>query len=675
MRWYSIRIKMIAPIALLAMILLGILIFMLMMTRVQQNAMHRQAENYFEAVSVVLNADRDIYQALIAEERLMGNEGDRAANKQDFEENAQQVYDRFHQFRDYLADEPEVVAPFHSFDGLYQTWLTASRELIDMSSGGKALAESFKEQDEKFQVVRDMLDDAGDKLRIHTDAKKNEPGIDLQQYVEALSAVLNADRDMYQAKLSLQRVMTGVGDLKENTDFYNENIQQALQRFHNYRSYLIREPDLIKPYERFDEIFNEWVQAGKAALTTAASHPPSPIDHAKQKSDTHFQAIRAVLDQAGEAINNHAREQKELVKTRIAHFEKIAIVVVAIAFIVAMGVGYYIPLSLTRNVEHISRRIREIADGDGDLTQRIQASSRDELGDLSREFDGFVEKLRGIIDQIQQQSVTLGSMTGGLNTVSAQADHISEGLVSATDAMVSAGSQMSVANRQMADLAGHTADEANHSSQLIQQGLSAGELSNQAIAQLVADIEVALTKSTELEKNSQTITSVLEVINKIAEQTNLLALNAAIEAARAGEQGRGFAVVADEVRTLANRTQNSTSEIEKMIQALNASVRESAQAIRNSQTKADSTVANVSQVISVFDTLNTSFERVQQMAAQTALATDEQAQVSAHISENLSSLKDQSDGVSVMSEQLNTQAQQISALYAALNHQVKRFKI
>jgi methyl-accepting chemotaxis protein len=668
---------MILPIALLALILGGLLVFMLLMTQVQQEAMRRQAENYFEAVSVVLNADRDIYQALIAQERLMNGEGTATDNQAEFDENAQQVFDRFQKFRGFLADEPEVIAPFANFDQLYKEWLEASKSLNASFDAGKALSSNLQQQDEKFQTMRNMLDDAGERLRQHITEKKaaSDGDVDLQQYVEALSEVLNADRDIYQARLALQKMAAGSGSAADNRAFFEENIQQALQRFHNYRSYLIREPELIKPYEKFDELFNEWIQQSKAMLDAPPAKSQAMIPQDRATANERFDAIRGVLDKAGEAANEHARSQKEAVKERIAGYQKIAVLVIAVAFLIALMVGFYVPLMLTRNVQNMTRRIKEIAEGDGDLTQRINSRSRDELGDLAREFDGFVEHLRGIISAIQTQSVTLGGMTGQLNTVSEQAGRISEGLVNSSDSMVSAGNQMNASNQQMADLAKGTAEEANNSSRLTHQGANAVNLSNQAIERLVADIELALERSADLEQNSAAIVAVLEVIRKIAEQTNLLALNAAIEAARAGEQGRGFAVVADEVRTLATRTQESTSEIDKMIERLKLSVAESASAIRNSRSNAESTAAQISQVTSVFDTLSTSFERVQEMATHTAQATDEQAKTSHYISENLLALKDQTDGVRGMSEEVQSQSKQISALYQALRRQVESFKV
>jgi len=286
-----------------------------------------------------------------------------------------------------------------------------------------------------------------------------------------------------------------------------------------------------------------------------------------------------------------------------------------------------------------------------------------------------VDRLRGIIGSIHKQSDALGEMTGQLNNVAKQTSGITTALANASASIVSAGHQMDMSNQQMATVARDTADEAKNSNNLTQNGMAAVNKSQHAITTLVADIELALGRSGELQKSSESIASVLEVIRNIAEQTNLLALNAAIEAARAGEQGRGFAVVADEVRTLATRTQDSTNEIEGMIEQLKINVTESSKAIQNSRDNAESTVTNFGEVTKIFNGIQASFAKVQAMAAQTAQATQEQSIVSNDINRNMVSLKDQTDSVQSVSDLIQQQSKDITKLYKALDQQVGSFKV
>lgn len=680
MRINSIRTKVILPIAFLALILAGLLVAIASITYIQDSAMKRQTETFFEAVTVILNADRDIYQARIALENLLSATGDSEKNKAEFLENAEQVKDRFKKYLIYLKDEEALLAKHDSFSNfmpLYNEWVNHSKTLIDTNHSQGKMQSDLNKSEPEFIKIREMMDQAGEELRAYTNKQQQDKvGAErLGRYVEAISEILNADRDIYQARLAKQKIVNQHGDLAQNQKIFEENAAQVIRRFHSYRSYLIDEPQLTQKYANFDQLYQQWYEQSKALIYSTPAKQVALIDNNLAKADKSFNELRNILDIAGEEARTHARAVKQDVQQSIQLFEKIVFIVIIIAFIVALGVGYYIPKKLTDNINNITLRIKEIAAGDGDLTQRINTTSHDELADLSNEFDNFLSHLQTIIKNIQQQSSQLGAVTGDLNDVSDTAMEVTQKLANASESIVSAGHEMDMANQQMAELAKNTAQEADISSEQVKQGVQAIDVSSKAIEDLANDIKSALANSVELESSSTDITSVLEVIRNIAEQTNLLALNAAIEAARAGEQGRGFAVVADEVRTLATRTQQSTDEIDTMIQRLNDNVKASSDSIKNSQNNANTTLTNFDSVITIFNSLTHAFEKVQQMSAETAQATQEQSHVANEINRNLVSLKEQSAQMKQISSQTTQQSKNVSALYKQMKSQVESFKV
>ena len=492
-------------------------------------------------------------------------------------------------------------------------------------------------------------------------------------YSVANSFVLNADRDAYQALVARNALLNGDGSPADNMADFEENSQQVKDRFSGFREALADEPKLLQPFSGFDSLYNSWQANEKALINMAKSG--QDYDGAITKANESFSSIRNMLDVAGETVNKRSQSALEQASDKISSLKNAELVAILVAMLLAAIFGYLVPKRLNERVSHLADRIKEIAEGDGDLTQRINSTAKDELGDLAHEFDGFVERLRGIISSIRQQSQSLGGMTSDLGHASERTSGVTMNLVNASNSIVSAAHEMSMSSQQMAGVAHETASEAQTSSQLTTQGIAAVNSSQAAIDSLVSDINDALSRATELERSSEAIASVLEVIRNIAEQTNLLALNAAIEAARAGEQGRGFAVVADEVRTLATRTQDSTNEIETMIDQLKVNVQASSHAIQNSRNNADTTVSNFDEVIRIFGSLQESFGKVQEMAAQTAQATQEQSTVSDEINENLSSMKHQTDEVQSVSELVQAQSRKISDLFEELDRQVGSFKV
>jgi methyl-accepting chemotaxis protein len=349
--------------------------------------------------------------------------------------------------------------------------------------------------------------------------------------------------------------------------------------------------------------------------------------------------------------------------------------VVTIILIAASWFSYSVPKQLTRQINYVTKRISDIASGDGDLTGRIQVTSKDEFSDLATEFNTFLDNLQQLIRDILEQSKELNGLGVELSKVATQNNSVNQALGQASEPIVSAVHEMSTASKEVAGVAQQSSSEADNSLKLAQQGLSAVANSSSRITSLSSNMEQAMARSTELQQSSDNIAKVLEVIRAIAEQTNLLALNAAIEAARAGEYGRGFAVVADEVRTLATRTQDSTNDIQQMIELFASSVSQSINAIGESKQFADDAVESFSQTNDILNAMQSSSTKVNDMAMQTAQATEEQTTVSDEISHNLSSLNDQTLEGGALARTTQDVSNKMEQLTDELNRLVNRFKV
>lgn len=271
----------------------------------------------------------------------------------------------------------------------------------------------------------------------------------------------------------------------------------------------------------------------------------------------------------------------------------------------------------------------------GDMTVSFRARSRDELGALGEDFSETVRRIRGLIDQVGQTVTAVELQAGQVLAVSARSNQAIGGQREQIEQVVTAMNQMSATVQAVARSAALAADGAQQVNLESANGRSLVQGQQDSIGRLAGEIDSSVLAINRLADDSQAIGQVLEVIRGIAEQTNLLALNAAIEAARAGEQGRGFAVVADEVRTLARRTQDSTAQIAQMIQRLREGVAQAVQAMAGSHQMAASTVDEAQQVQQALGTILGAVGGIVEQNQQIAAAVEQQTAVAHDIDRNL----------------------------------------
>jgi methyl-accepting chemotaxis protein len=290
---------------------------------------------------------------------------------------------------------------------------------------------------------------------------------------------------------------------------------------------------------------------------------------------------------------------------------------------------------LTNRMKILKGNIDALSTGDADLTRRITIRAEDELGAIGHSVNRFIEYLQNMIGEVTQATGAMASSLGNLQRTSAHTSEILMRHASETDQTVTAITEMSSTAESVAQNAAETAAFTQRANEHADRSrVVVGEASNSVVA-LIDEVASATRKVESMQQDAQRITEILGVIGAIAGQTNLLALNAAIEAARAGEQGRGFAVVADEVRALAARTQASTSEINEMLTRLTQGVSSSVSAMENTQASCQSAADATSRVNSGLDEMAGSVSQINSLSTQIATAAEQQSAVTEEINRSM----------------------------------------
>ncbi|WP_430462538.1 methyl-accepting chemotaxis protein [Thalassolituus sp. LLYu03] len=462
-------------------------------------------------------------------------------------------------------------------------------------------------------------------------------------------------------------VSTGEMDFVNSAEKYRKEMLDGMSRLESL--WPDEASDLRSGRDAFEAYFGT---AKKLSIGMIEGNlDPSLIDRMNKELTEARQKLQAYSESGLSAFNDIVSASQEAAASALSF----GLIVTAITLAILIVVAWSTSSSINLAVSSLLNSLKDIASGEGDLTRRIQKSSHDEIGEVVDWFNQFVDKLHKNIGEVVSTTRPLTSVSGDLGSLTSQTSQITERQNRATEEVSLVVDDMVASVQEVSTNAGSAADAAKEADRAAKEGRKIVNETVKSINSLAGEVERASEVIRKLEADTANVGSILDVIKGIAEQTNLLALNAAIEAARAGEQGRGFAVVADEVRTLASRTQDSTQEIQAVIEQLQSAARSAVEVMSESKERARTSVSQAAKTDESLQAITEKVESITAMNSQIAAATDRQEQAAHSIKENVMGIRETSASAMSSMHKVEAASRSLSDIASTLRHVAGQFRV
>ncbi|WP_351016875.1 methyl-accepting chemotaxis protein [Shewanella sp. AC91-MNA-CIBAN-0169] len=483
-------------------------------------------------------------------------------------------------------------------------------------------------------------------------------------YQDAQSGILSEDEAKVMALAAIDKLRYSGNEYYFSIDTQGTMIQHAFaKQLVNTKVLAMQDPNGVK---LFEQMIQRTEQQDSARVDYMWNKPQQEQPSPKMSVVKRFKPWGWIIG-TGIYVDDIQNDKNQFITQYLLLLALVWLPVILLLFFIIRSISG--PM-----IETISA-FKNIAKGEGDLTLRLSEEGNDELKQIAHHFNAFIDKIQKVIISVSHSVDESSRLAQNMSTIAQQANQISSNVQAETENVATAINEMSMTASEVASNAQLAADSTHHADKEADKSANVVDNAMKKISELSSELTATEEVAKGLQVSSSKIGQILDVIVGIADQTNLLALNAAIEAARAGEAGRGFAVVADEVRTLASRTQASTSEINLIIDAIRSAIDSVNASVARAKVKSSETVNETQQVVVALENIKSSIEKISQMNVQIAAATEEQSTVIGELNMNITRINDMSLENRTQNELINKGSMDIEQGAIQLHQLVDQFKV
>ncbi|WP_440876203.1 methyl-accepting chemotaxis protein [Thalassotalea sp. PLHSN55] len=570
-----------------------------------------------------------------------------------------------------VKDEPSLIGNLRKVDGVYSTIQNSVTSVFD---NRKISIEQLSQLTEMIDLLEEKADDVATLL------------LDLADHDLADSKLQRAVGLGEQIETYLNAVVSSAYEFRDSTNSSTVNLIES-EIMGSYKESVKSLDDIVSELTTKDEVdIADELSSAFAEFSELVDGSTNIFTHKQAQLNGILQAelqLKAAEDNISNANSILATQVDLANKTTIAASEQVdsavssgntqTIFIALISVIAAAVITFFTVRSITGPLSRVNEMLNVVASGD--LSRKLDESGKDEFALLSKNCNLLIDSLRNLIQGIVSRSTQLAAAAEQTSAVTAQSTTAIEEQRNQVEQAASATTEMSSTSQSVLSSANDALGEIKQADDEAERIKVISARNRNTIELLANEVESASQVINKLQQDSASIGGILDVIRGIAEQTNLLALNAAIEAARAGEQGRGFAVVADEVRTLASRTQESTQEIQNMIEVLQNGAGKAVSVMSTGKTQAANCVEQSEEADKALETITHAVHEAFDRSSQIATAAEEQSVVAHEISENLESIVAIAEQTTAGSQQTASSSGEVAKLAEELQQSVQEFKL